>query len=229
MAEIDWDALRDRIAREQYKSSSTMSLIWLLRSELLYRASQVLYETAKKANERSIQALLQEIEEDRKNKDPNKPTTRSRPLTLEERRLGVDESLFLPSFYFLARAMEVLLKAILIDRQEDYFLKTGKHTLDTKKLKHDLNFYIKECGIALDETGQEHVNLLIQVNTWGTYPIPVDEATWLRRAQESHQSESRLNLNTYPKVALLYDKILDTFNERRAKINKSTWINIFKT
>ena len=229
MVQLDMKELHKRLAREQYKFHSTLSLSWFLHAEKLYRASQVLFETAKNAMDRNIQLTIQEFKEARDNKNPNKSKVTSRTMTLEERRMGVDIDLILPSFYLLARSIEVLLKAVLIERQADYFLKPGKQILDTKKLKHDLNFYIKEFGINLNESEQVQINLLIQVNIWGTYPIPVDEATWINIMQERYQSKYVLNIKSYPQVALLYGRIVDIFNEEREKINKKAWINIFST
>jgi len=226
MTKLDAEFLNRLMSHIQFEGKAKSSLIWLYDSLRLFRASQILYQTAKNAQYRKIQILIQEH-----NQRDRTETSTSRPETLEEYTLGIDSSLVSFAYFYLSRSIELLCKAILIERQEDYFLKTGKDgklVFDVQKLGHKLTEYVQECSIVITEKEEQQVLLLQDLLYWGTFPIPLSEEDLYKALDQQSNIDFRLNIKHYDDISLLFDKILDILNEERLKNGISIFNNVFR-
>jgi len=226
ITKLDAEFLNRLESHKQFEGKAKSSLIWLYDSLRLFRASQILYQSAKNAQYRKTQILIQEL-----NQRDKTETSTSRPLTLEEYTLGIDSSLINFAYFFLSRSIELLLKAILIEQNEDYFLKIvkdGKLVFDIQKLGHKLTEYVQECLIVITEKEEQQVLLLQDLLYWGTFPIPLSEEDLYKALDQQSNIDFRLNIQHYDGISLLFDKFLGILNEERLKNGKTIYNNVFR-
>jgi len=223
---MDTKLVNSILSQKHFEQNAKSSLIWLYDALCLFRAAQVLYKTAKEAEHQYAQIILNEFDHQDKNKG-----SYSRPLTLDEFVLEIDNKLIRYSYFYLSRSLELLLKAILIERKEDYFFKTnkkGKKVFDVKGMSHKLIEYVKECSIVITQKEENEILFLQDLLFWGTFPTPNNEEELNEAYNRQSDADFRLSVQQYDEISLLFDKFLAILNEERAKNKRTILNNVFR-
>jgi hypothetical protein len=155
----------------------------------------------------------------------------ARQATPTEVKLIVDENVIIISYSLLSRSLELLLKAILVERDENYFYKIGTNgnaKLDKSKTTHDLVKLINECALDLPPEEKELIILLNPLGEWGTYSIPMEEEKLVETSKNAYHFQIKLDISNYEEISRLFDKFLEILNLERLKNGKTVRQNIFR-
>jgi hypothetical protein len=232
MTAFDPERLNRLLSHKQFEPKVKSSTIWLYDALRLYRASQILFQTAKNAQDLNMQNTMQEFAKRNKTE-----ISTSRPGTLEEYILMIDSSLIRLSYFYLSRSIELLLKAILIERKEDYFLEIGSDGKMSFQVRfgHQLIEYADECAIELPEKERIQVRLLQDLLYWGTFPIPLSEEMLFVAFNQQNEAldlekkmDFRLTIENYYDTSMLFDKFLGILNDARHNHGRTTFSNVFR-
>jgi hypothetical protein len=149
-----------------------------------------------------------------------------RESTVEEEIESVDSEQIRVAYFLLARAIELLLKATILEIDSNA-LKNNK-SLKIKDGGHNLSKMIFDAGIVLSKSDEENLKLLSHYPFIGTYPVPVKLKYMIERRELIESLDKRLTDNNYDEVAGLYDKVLARYNELRQNKGKRIKGNYLK-
>ena len=217
-----WKELHDNLDKKNYEALSTSSSIWALYADDVYRSAELLASHAVEAHYRSMLSTIKEFEE---NKDKG---NYSRETTIQEDIERVDADQIRIAYFLLARAIELLLKATLLEIDSNSFFDRLKNKLKITNDGHDLISMIDRVGINLCQDDLDNLKLLSHYPFIGTYPIPVKLDYMIKKRELADNLKKRLSHHNYDDVAKLYDIVLAKYNELRTQNGKRMRINHLK-
>lgn len=204
-----------QMEKRQFELKWQMSLIWLVSSFQSYRAAEIIAERASNARNKSVL------------RESNDEATQNGMVTLEEELDLMDQSAIIPSFYLLARSIELLIKAIIIE-QNNGTQTTEKLIEHFKNRGHNLAALLADAKIKLTKPQNKDIRLLDEIVDNGIYPV-----TWtvkdLKTKREAINSSSKnYSVQYYDGIANLYDVLLKHLNRLRHINNRKQYPNPFK-
>lgn len=217
-----WEKIKDDLDKRQFELKSTDSLIWWIFAQEVYRSAEILAFNALQAREKSI---LRSIEEFKKNSGKG---SYSRMSTVEEDIESADTNQIRIAYFLLARAIELLLKAVIIEIKPDTFFDKIAYKLKMGKKGHDIFTMMKKANICLTKADEENLKLLCHYPFVGTYPIPLTADFVIEERKLQDELQKKLTHKNYEEVSNLYDLVLAKYNEIRIPKGKSQRTNYLR-
>jgi HEPN domain-containing protein len=213
----------DKLEKQKFEDNSTHSLVWMSYAFDVFRAAEILAYHSNEANYIQTKRLLEEIQNSNNSKSSN------RNLTIEEEIIRRDSNQIRTAFFLLARAIELLLKAVLIELNPTIFFDDKKYKLSFDlKNGHDLTELSEKAEVNLNALEKENLELLSHYPQVGTYPVPMYLKEQIKHRELKEKLNKYLNFRNYDQVASIFDIVLSKYNETRILNGKSTWSNLFK-
>ncbi len=213
--ELNEKELDEYFQKKQYEIKATDSLIWLLYAQDVYRSSEILANRSIEANKKAVEKFYERAKSNQEI---------SRVLTDEEYLEHIDENQIRIAYFLLSRAIELVLKGILIEMNPNRFYKEKEYEMKFGKSGHDILSMMKETGILLDSKYQSYLNTLNEYIFSATYPVlkklPNNNITINEKIDVTHHN--------YRDVTKLYDILFEKLNELRVVNNKGERRNILK-
>lgn len=212
--EEEW---QNNFDKYEYEVKSTDSYIWYLYAIEVYRSAEhlasVSISTARKMR------ITSENERKENSQKYGSNYSTSRFLTGQEIIAQIDESQIRIAYFLLARAIELMLKAIKIEINPQAVIDPkNKHKLNFRKNGHDIITLFSEVGINLNKRNTENLKLLSLYPFVGTYPISMSLTDNAKQRKLKDELSRQLDVKDYFDVVELYDLALSKYSETR-KIN----------
>ncbi len=215
--EEEW---QNNFDKYEYEVKSTDSYIWYLYAIEVYRSAEHLASVSISTAKKMTIASEKERKENSQKYGSNYSI--SRQLTGQEIIDGIDVSQIRIAYFLLARAIELMLKAIKIEINPQAVVDPkNKHKLNMGNNGHDIITLFSEVGINLNERNAEDLKLLSHYPFVGTYPISVSLTNNVKQRKLKEELSRQLNIKDYYDVVELYDLALLKYSETR-KINEKT-------
>ena len=207
--------LNEYLQKQQYEVKANDSLIWLIYAQEVYRSSIIIANKSIEANKKSYEDFYTQW----KNNEHG-----SRILTKEETLLHIDVNQIRISYFLLSRAIELILKAILIEINPNRFYEDATYEMKFGNSGHDIVSMYKETNINLEPKYQAYLNTLSIYPFFATYPV------LKRLTPKNNETKDMINIdhNNFFDVTKLYDIAFDKLNEIRIENNKGSKENILK-
>ncbi len=212
---------------ESVEFNGRYTIGWRTNAIKLYTGARTLYTAAKIAREQRLLMIVAEVKSGK--------TNDSRPMTVEEEDLLMKDGQLGIAYFLLSRAMENILKAILVERNPGgYYDKKGKKVTLGDTHGHSLPMLIKDAGVQLSEEQYMRIKLLDSAAISFIYPgfLKAAQHTAKRKIEES--SDFNTDMNSFEKYVEIFSylcKIVKALVDKRhqeedAAAAKAVTINV---
>jgi hypothetical protein len=212
----------DESDRNNFDAIATDALPWYIYSREAYRSAEQIAYIAISAYKKDIDTFLGES-----NKGVGQGS-HFKYLTVEEEINFIDSRQIRIAYFLLARAVELILKAVLIEIEPNRFFNKTPAKLKIGEAGHDIIKMMKPADISLSKVDEDNLKLLSHYPFIGTYPIPLTPEYIIEERKLKKTVNKNLNHTSYEQVSRLYDIVLTRFNEIRIPKGKHKRINNLK-